>query len=937
MRRELIAAFVIVLFSAEVFSLPQSTPRVQPRNPFLESIKRLAGVKTSQTLPALEQRFDAAKQKNAILNINRHVAEVAKLRASGKSLQEIVSYFNFKRATIGTGSITGAVYESNGATPVQNPVSIEAFDEFGQFAGSIFMLFGDVTYTIDNLETGKYYVRTFSFDRVYVNEYYDDVTDWREATLVEVTDGQVTSGVNFALLQKASENGAITGTVTAAGGQPIAFECAVAAIDEDMNFVDQGTTDGQGNYLIDGLATGIYRLVTFYFGQENLADEWYENATSFETATPVSVIDPDTTRDRNFTLEPGGLILGKVVNPQGQPFDQSAFILYLYDLQFNLAGNVVNIVNDSFIIPRLASGGYKLFVRYNGAQNYLETWYDGAEDFASANTITVAAPDTTKDIIVTLPAGGAIAGSVRDPNGLPVGGGMVVTAFDEDGGFVSSDEVSGGTYTILRLPIGRYKLFARFTAGTPFTSQPANEWYNGADDFQSAQAVEVPGPVTVSGINFRLRQGRFIQGQVFTPQGLPLDNSAFVQVFNSEGAFVTSADVGSNGTYLAAGLLSGAYKLRIRDFGLEDYYDEWYNGKPTFTLADPIMVTAPNGVMNVNFTLQSPSRLNGFVSDQDGNRLSDEEEKFVDLFVYDAGNGSFIDFGFNSFNGGYEIDLLPGTYKLAAVTFASNLAAFSDSLAVVYYENGQSFDEPATQTISLGDNAALTLNELRLPKVNGAIAGTIQSGAPPSPLTDHGYILFATDPLGYVVKVSIFSPEKPIDGQYLITGLRPGIYYLLASVFIESQDDQVFFQWFGGVDVNYNVDILEPKFAIPSGALPIVVQEGLVSDKDFFFDLTTGINEPASGSSPFAFQLRQNYPNPFNPETTIEYELPEAAHVEIQVYNIMGNRVATLVNQKQISGEHSVKWNAAGFSSGVYFVGIKAGNYQNVKKCLLLK
>ena len=73
------------------------------------------------------------------------------------------------------------------------------------------------------------------------------------------------------------------------------------------------------------------------------------------------------------------------------------------------------------------------------------------------------------------------------------------------------------------------------------------------------------------------------------------------------------------------------------------------------------------------------------------------------------------------------------------------------------------------------------------------------------------------------------------------------------------------------------------------------------------------------------FRLSQNYPNPFNPKTIINYELPARSEgglmmndVELSVYNLLGQKVATLVSERQEAGYHQVEWDGSGFASGVY-------------------
>jgi len=89
--------------------------------------------------------------------------------------------------------------------------------------------------------------------------------------------------------------------------------------------------------------------------------------------------------------------------------------------------------------------------------------------------------------------------------------------------------------------------------------------------------------------------------------------------------------------------------------------------------------------------------------------------------------------------------------------------------------------------------------------------------------------------------------------------------------------------------------------------------------------------------TPFIFSLSQNHPNPFNPSTTIVFDLPKSSNVTIEVYNVAGQKIQTLLNKKMQAGNHQVEFYAKDLSSGLYFYRIEAGEFQDVKKMILLR
>jgi len=143
----------------------------------------------------------------------------------------------------------------------------------------------------------------------------------------------------------------------------------------------------------------------------------------------------------------------------------------------------------------------------------------------------------------------------------------------------------------------------------------------------------------------------------------------------------------------------------------------------------------------------------------------------------------------------------------------------------------------------------------------------------------------------------------------------------------------------GGYGNNHieNIDDSQPESFIHSqfGSINPVFYSG------WNYDTRTGIHEPEIRSA-FTFELNQNYPNPFNPTTSIAYSVAEPGQVVMTVYNVMGRRVRTLVDEEKNAGQYTVQWHGTDqndrlVGTGLYFVRIEAGDFVKTRKMMLLK
>ena len=105
----------------------------------------------------------------------------------------------------------------------------------------------------------------------------------------------------------------------------------------------------------------------------------------------------------------------------------------------------------------------------------------------------------------------------------------------------------------------------------------------------------------------------------------------------------------------------------------------------------------------------------------------------------------------------------------------------------------------------------------------------------------------------------------------------------------------------------------------------------------FGLTIRSASSNSTPSETPLVFELDQNYPNPFNPSTTINYSIEEAGAVTISVYNVMGQKVATLVDEMKTAGNHSVRWNAASHASGMYYYRLEANGKAMTRTMMLIK
>jgi hypothetical protein len=138
-------------------------------------------------------------------------------------------------------------------------------------------------------------------------------------------------------------------------------------------------------------------------------------------------------------------------------------------------------------------------------------------------------------------------------------------------------------------------------------------------------------------------------------------------------------------------------------------------------------------------------------------------------------------------------------------------------------------------------------------------------------------------------------------------------------------------------DSSQDVEVTFTPIALQTYSGVIEIIHNAEGSPDTIIVTGDGVTDVEDNLQPIVYNLEQNYPNPFNPNTMIKYSIPEISKVVVKMYNLLGEEVATLVNEEKVAGYYQIEFNAANLPSGVYFYQLKAGDYVNTKKMVLLK
>ena len=596
-----------------------------------------------------------------------------------------------------------------------------------------------------------------------------------------------------------------------------------------------------------------------------------------------------------------GAIRGRVTQAPGgtTPIEN----VYIYADQLDCpyyTGSAISDPDGYYVIESLPEGIY--FVSTENDSFFVDLYWNNQPIGGEPDTVSVVSNDTTPNIDFSLQVGGKITGRVTMPGAFLTS----VTVYAKD--TLSLEEYSGyadilldsASYEIRKLPSGFYKV--NTANGDSFV----DEYYNDKPNWASANPVSVTEGSTTFGINFTLALGGKITGTLTLPGASSV--MAFVDAINtSTGDSYSGYAInpsGNSANYEITGLPTGTYK--VNTFNLQGYLDEYYNDKPDETSADPVSVTLGGITPNINFTLTLGGIIKGTVTSSAKGPLKD-----ISVYAYSLSYTSLwgYSYGSSDSSGNYRLGgLRSGWWRI--------LARGDTTYAFEYYNNDSSWITADSVLVTVSDSVSSKDFSL---EVGGSISGYVygEGGLPLSGVYVTAYS-YPETPLGFLTKVDATSG----DGSYKIGGLRTG-WYKVGTYYCGS--------------MYYN-----NKSSLTEADSVHVTMPAEVTGVNFNFPSAVGDDGNQPGIKPNEFDLSQNYPNPFNPTTIIEYTLQKKTQVNLEIYNLLGQKVKTLVNEYQSPGSYRIFWDGKNeqdktVATGIYFYKFEANGVSQTKKMIMLK
>jgi hypothetical protein len=381
----------------------------------------------------------------------------------------------------------------------------------------------------------------------------------------------------------------------------------------------------------------------------------------------------------------------------------------------------------TYTFDNVQNGSYKIyFIDRTGADDVQAAYYGGAASFASASTLTITGNDTLA--AATLANGGAIAGTITEPNvgvvsgsvsaclvGTPDPGQSAYWNSFIDGQLCSGGTVSGNTYSIGGLvPGDTYELLYSFGDSSQGWSDSVYVDGGGVSLDHGSASTFTPVSGSLTTANFAVPTLGSVTGAVTDPSGVA-NTSLSIDLFDSAGTEVSGNETFANGTYTVNGVLPGSYKVEF-DPSSALVAAQYYNNSATLAGATAITVSSGAATTGINAALSGAASVSGTVTAaQGGADLGGIEVDAVDA------NGNVVAATFTNANGTYALTGLPaGSWYLR---FDGGQAFSGLYYATEYYGGSQTLAGSVAVKLTSGE-ALVDANQALI------AASTVRPGAP---------------------------------------------------------------------------------------------------------------------------------------------------------------------------------------------------------------
>ena len=855
-------------------------------------------------------------------------------------------------ALLRSGSLSGTVKNAEGE-PMRDAIVVTR-DTMGWHYGSGYTdIHGE--YMVSNLTSGEY--RAVASKNGYVPQWYNMAEDQEQASLIPVAQGFDTPGINFVL----SKGGIISGKVVEKTGSPISG-VEILVYDTLFNGRSYAMTNDSGIYSASGLATGKYLVVTY---SEEYIHQWYDGAATPFDAKRVNVTIDQETAGIDFTLSKGGSISGKVKSKSGVaiPYSSvtvvdSTFLPISYYYTYDDSG--------SYRITKLPVGK-SLYVTAS-AYGYAQRWYDNVSVPDSATAIILAEGGERNNVNFALPLGGSITGRVQDINGYPIPYANIY-AYDSLTSYYAYSNQSG-SYSLAGMSNGRYYVLASANAYD-------EQWFDRASSEAEATRVRVVEETTTSDINFALRRTSGVFGTVVddsSGMGVP---SIYIEVLqDSENGQLFTTFTSYDGSYQMP-LPPGDYVVRASDLSGQGYLGEFYtsSGGTPFRAEAYRWTLADGQSFAADFRLVKRKNFHAFT----GHKLGMTITNFGQLGYWQdptLPNGRWpLPSDPNSL---FEGDLwfggdVYGTRLVAAGAYRGIYGPWrplsnyinewsSDSQRVLTFftDEGMFGGLTVKQTAYSWRDADYALYEYTivnrspwgfdLPPIQNAYVGFFMDLDISGEANDDMVGIDAATNLVYMYDSSAVNGVAMgvclvRDSAGRVTWWRNGNdprsdtarYNRMASAtsttLPDSANDHRVLLSVGPYSLDPG-DTVSFMIAVVAGYGAEGVIQAAAQARGSY---VTGVETTPVREIPAEYSLSQNYPNPFNPTTMIQFDLPERGPVKLEVYDMLGRRVATLVDDVLQAGRQAVEFDAHGLSSGMYVYRIEANGFVLARRMVLVR